>query len=310
MSRDKFKRGMDGRRLYTEKELGEILENSKDVYRQKRLEYFRRMFSSLMVVYASAASIGACIAAVYLLFTQSQEESHFYEPQMAHVDYKVNEKTGKSEPVYDQTSFSPTIDETILSESIKDVSVSVTDLRIPQDAINAFFSRHQKVMREQYGMINPSIGTRSEALSKLRFRIGMRSGKIIEAALPMWGNKIVMTRSSGRYNIPMNEVVCLRGALHGAAYQEDVELSLKRAGVKTLPKGLVALAPEECMLDEEAQMLYSMLASLSEDTRFDWGMVVRAITFGVWNPHHPALSILITLLIACVLIYVKKRLAS
>lgn len=304
MSENSHKKSERIDRVYTQKDIDHLLNTSRDAYRLQRLNIMRRIFVSVAFFYITVI-IAAVLIYVFNAHGHSSKDDaiatsidYIMEPASPRVRIEVNPATNEARTIYDTTDFSASTDELILIKRIEDVDVSLFDIKIPKDIIDACFSEHRKRFLNHDERADDIV---------LRFRVVLKDKRSLEAMVSLWGSHIGTTRSSLGMKLPINEIECFRGALCGSTYKDDVETNLKRRGLKMLPKGLVADSEYECMSDAEAKRLFHVIASLAEDTRFDWGAVLRVLTFGVWNPHHPWLSFFVTIALALIVLIVNKK---
>lgn len=302
MSKNRNRKNSLEDRVYTRNDVEEILNTSRDAYRLKRLNVIRRLF-----IVAASFYLTVIIAALglYLIYHMTERSDaivatldSIVEPPAPRIGVLVDSATGEVKTTYDSSDFSASTDELMLNNRIADIDVSLFDLKIPKEVVDECFAEHRKLSACEDQRCEGAV---------LRFRIVLKDNRAIEAAVSVWGAYMGATRSSTKFELPINEVRCFRGALSGSVYKDDIETNLKRRGLKDLPSGLVAEKKYECMSDAEAKRLYHMVASLAEDTRFDWGAVLRVMTLGVWNAHHPWMSFVVSIVLASIALVVNKK---
>lgn len=289
----------NGKRIYTEKDINALLNNSETAFRVRMLRRFKRAVSVAIAFYG----IVFAVLAIYFMgkWVWHDEKNDPYacikDPQTPVIGYNYGEGGKVVGKKVDETDFTLSTDEEFLIARLEGIGVSLLDLSFAKEEIDLLFKNHEKVLREN-GLPHALL---------LRFRAQLKTGEVIELAMPRYGDRLICTRAHVNVLIPVSEIKCFRCALSGNEYKDDVLMDLKRRGVRSVPRGGVADCCNECMSNEEARKLMYLMVMEAEATRFDWGSVLRICTLGVWNKFHPIQSCLITLVLLLIFVIVQKK---
>lgn len=290
------KKSKNTNRVYTLDEVERLLNNSAEAMRERRLQLLQKLFRMVLSFYAGLAAVVSVIIGLYGVYHHdpTDEKDVVLEPYPVVISAQYSQNGGVKDVIYDATDFSLGVEESVITGMLADVSVSLTDIDIPKELAENVFATHC----QNFKAVND--------LSFLRFRVKLKRGRIVEAAVPACGMRIFFTRGGTNRIIPMNEILCFRGALSGPTYREEIVRRLNIAGISEVPKNCVAGSSEECLSDVEAQRLFSELAMEAMKTQFDWCNVLRIVTFGVWNRYHPWWSIIVTIIVAVVVLLLAR----
>lgn len=299
MSRRHRNRDESGNRLYTEKEINDILNNSAAATRERMQMRFKQLVRLAAMTYAIIAGIIAIVVIIKFAIASKESESSMSlkDPKFVAVEYKYGTDGSVLGRKQDDTDFTPTIEDKILTARNKGVAVSIFDINIPSADVGSLFASHCATNHQK----------ESADLRLLRFRVMLLNGDVYELALSKYGECIIFARSENAPILPIEKIVSFRRALSGVAYREDIVADYRRKGYHGLQNDIVAVDSHECMSDEEATRLFYLVSKQAELTRFDWGGVLMVFTFGVWNKFHPFVSLGLTLIGLIILAIIRKK---
>ena len=182
---------------------------------------------------------------------------------------------GRIESVRDTANFQPCFEEGVQLGRIEHVSVPLSEVVIDKKVVNAFFARRN-----------------DSALKMLRFRIGLKNGLVVEAAVMRDSGVIAYSRVMFPADVKVCDIACFRHALYGGEYANYVKAGLRKNGILEMRGSVAAECSEQVLTDEEAWIVFQHVCEGALGLQYDWDRAINICFIGMWDRNHPFLSLL------------------